>query len=227
MFETLPLRGEFNGSLWTMPVEVKMYIYVAALWVAFAALPALRPKGMRFISALAAALFFLIVLRGRLAGGDFNGANIRMFMYLCGSALYLWRDRIPMTVGLLVALLAALVAASFDRAVFLAVYLLVMPLLVLHFAYVPGGPIRAYNKWGDYSYGVYIYAFPIQQTLAFLFPRMPLLGMMAASAFVSCSVAYVSWHLIEKRALALKDVCAAATSRALNLGLARIAAVVR
>ncbi len=51
--------------------------------------------------------------------------------------------------------------------------------------------------------------------------------MMAASALVSARVAFVSWHLIEKRALGLKDDCAAATSRALNLGLARIAAVVR
>ena len=54
VFDALPLKGEFNGSLWTMPVELRMYIYVAVLWLAFALLPALRPKGMRFVSAVGA-----------------------------------------------------------------------------------------------------------------------------------------------------------------------------
>ena len=201
MFDALPLKGEFNGSLWTMPVEVRMYIYVAVLWTAFALLPALRPKGMRFVSVAAVALFFVIVLRGRFSEGAFNGANIRMFMYLYGSALFLWRDRVPMGAGILVALVAALVAASFDRTVFLIVYLLAMAPFVLHLAYVPGGRIRRFNELGDYSYGVYIYAFPIQQTLALLFPAMTLAAMMASSAAVSIAVAIVSWKLIEERAL--------------------------
>ena len=140
-------------------------------------------------------------MRGRLSGGAFNGANIRMFMYLYGSALFLWRDRVPMGAGILVALVAALVAASFDRTVFLIVYLLVMAPFVLHLAYVPGGRIRRFNELGDYSYGVYIYAFPIQQTLALLFPAMTLAAMMASSAAVSIAVAIVSWKLIEERAL--------------------------
>ena len=222
VFDALPLKGEFNGSLWTMPVEVRMYIYVAVLWTAFALLPALRPRGMRFVSVVAAALFLAIVLRGRVWGSDFNGANIRMFMYLYGSALYLWRDRAPMGAGLLVALVAALVVASFDRTVFLVVYLLAMAPLVLHLAYVPGGRIRRFNDLGDYSYGVYIYAFPIQQTLAFLFPAMTLAAMMASSAALSVSVAVLSWKLIEERALQHKDDFAAATRRLFTLGLARI-----
>ena len=227
VFDALPLKGEFNGSLWTMPVEVRMYIYVAVLWTAFALLPALRPKGMRFVSLVAVALFLAIVLRGRVWGSDFNGANIRMFMYLYGSALYLWRDRAPMGAGLLVALVAALVVASFDRTVFLVVYLLAMAPLVLHLAYVPGGRIRRFNDLGDYSYGVYIYAFPIQQTLAFLFPAMTLAAMMASSAALSVAVAVLSWKLIEERALGRKDVFAGATRRLFTIGLARIGVAVR
>jgi peptidoglycan/LPS O-acetylase OafA/YrhL len=87
---------------------------------------------------------------------------------------------------------------------------------------VPGGRIRAFNDWGDYYYGVYIYAFPVQQTLAFLFPAMTLAAMMASSAFVSVAIAIVSWKLIEERALARKGEFAEATSRVFNLGLAKI-----
>ena len=45
VFENVPLKGEFNGSLWTMPVEVRMYLYLAAIWVALAVMPAAAAQG--------------------------------------------------------------------------------------------------------------------------------------------------------------------------------------
>ena len=227
VFETVPLKGEFNGSLWTMPVEVRMYLYLSAIWIALAVVPALRLKAMRVILPLSAGALLAILLGGRLTGGAVNGANIRVFMFVYGSSLYMWRDRIPMSPALLVGLLAGLALASFDKTLFFVVYAASLAPLVLHFAYVPGGRIRSFNDWGDYSYGVYIYAFPTQQTLATLFPGMSLGAMMASSALVSIAIAILSWKLIEERALAAKGDFAAATSRALNVGLARIAAAVR
>jgi peptidoglycan/LPS O-acetylase OafA/YrhL len=222
VFETLPLKGQFNGSLWTMPVEVRMYLYLAAAWVAFAVAPKLRVKGLMIVAPLAAAIVLAIILRARLWAGGLNGADIRIFMYLYGSSLFLWRAKVPMGPPLIFALLAALAAASFDKDVFFVVYALTLPPLVLHLAYVPGGRIRRFNAWGDFSYGVYIYAFPVQQTLAYLFPHASLLAMMAASALVSWVIAFFSWNLIEKRALALKDDFTEATERALAQALARL-----
>ncbi len=45
VFENVPLKGEFNGSLWTMPVEVRMYLYLAAIYVALAVVPASAAQG--------------------------------------------------------------------------------------------------------------------------------------------------------------------------------------
>jgi len=227
VFETVPLKNEFNGSLWTMPVEVRMYLYLAGTWLVLAVVPSLRDRAMRFVLPLAAATIAAIVLSERLTGGPVNGANIRIFMFLYGSSLYLWRDRVPMSPAILVALFAALVAASFDKTVFFIVYFASLAPLVLHLAYVPGGRIRRFNAWGDYSYGVYIYAFPVQQTLAYLFPAMPLAAMMASSAAVSVAIGIVSWKLIEERALGRKDDFAAATRRLFVFGLTRIGASAR
>ena len=132
-----------------------------------------------------------------------------------------------MSPRLLIGLLAALALASFDKTIFFVVYAASLAPLVLHLVYVPGGRIRAFNDWGDYSYGVYIYAFPVQQTLAFLFPAMSLAAMMASSAIVSVAIAILSWKLIEERALAMKGDFAETTSRVFNLGLAKIVSVVR
>jgi len=222
VFETLPLKSEFNGSLWTLPIEVRLYLDLAAAWFVLALLPAIRVKALRLAIPLAAAAWFVLILKIKLTGGA-NGPDIRIFMFLYGSSLYLWRDKMPMQWAALVALPAALIAASFDKTAFFVVYTLSLAPLVMHLAYLPGGAIRRFNERGDFSYGVYIWAFPIQQTLALLFPGLALWAMIALSAAASLAVAYLSWNLIEKRALAHKADFAAATSRAFTLGLARIA----
>jgi peptidoglycan/LPS O-acetylase OafA/YrhL len=59
---------------------------------------------------------------------------------------------------------------------------------------------------GDYSYGIYLYGFPIQQTLVHLFPifreAWPLLFLVGAP--LTLAFAAVSWHFIEKPTLSLK-----------------------
>jgi peptidoglycan/LPS O-acetylase OafA/YrhL len=227
VFETNPLHGEFNGSLWTLPIELRLYCYLAAGWLVLAAAPAIRMRAMSVAAPIVACAYLVLILRGRLFGAPFNAADTRIFMFLYGTTLYLWRDKVPMRPAILFAALACLLIASVNEQAFFVVYVVSLAPLVLHLAYLPKGRVLAFNDWGDCSYGVYIYAFPIQQTLAFLFPGMPLIAMILVSAAITLGVAALSWTLIERRALALKGDFAAATSRAFNLGLAKIAGVGR
>lgn len=58
---------------------------------------------------------------------------------------------------------------------------------------------------GDTSYGIYIYSFPIQQTLMYFF-KLDTALLFMLSLPLSILLGYVSWHLIEKKALGYKDL---------------------
>ena len=54
VFESLPIKAAFNGSLWTLPVEARMYIYLAVGWLAFSLTPRLRLPALSIIAPVAA-----------------------------------------------------------------------------------------------------------------------------------------------------------------------------
>jgi peptidoglycan/LPS O-acetylase OafA/YrhL len=85
--------------------------------------------------------------------------------------------------------------------------------ITLHLAYLFGGWIRNFNRLGDYSYGVYIYAFPVQQCLAALIPGISVARMNIYASLITLTLAVMSWHFIEKPALDRKFAAAAATQR--------------
>jgi peptidoglycan/LPS O-acetylase OafA/YrhL len=63
--------------------------------------------------------------------------------------------------------------------------------------------VSNFGKHGDPSYGIYIYAFPIQQILIFYF-KFELVEFIIYSAILSIIMGYLSWHFVEKRALRYK-----------------------
>ncbi len=205
VFPDTPYPQAVNGSLWTMPYEIKMYLILAATWLA------LKPLASRRIRTFQA----MIVAAATLAGGlvlanfyvrDVNSEFTKLFfMFFSGAAAFVLRDRIVLSRGAALTMVAALPLAYLGgREVFFGVHTLSVGYLVLALAYLPGGALRAYNRLGDYSYGVYIYAFPIQQLICHLAPGISAEALMAFSAGATLVCAVLSWHLLEKQALALK-----------------------
>jgi peptidoglycan/LPS O-acetylase OafA/YrhL len=216
VFENNPLKGAFNGSLWTLPVELRMYALCAVAWLAFSWRPALRVPALKIVAPIVALFLYVPIVRRFSQGIEINNVDVAVFMFFMGATLYFWRDKASLSWASFVALpLLVWGAALIDRDLAFAVYLLCSAPFLLHLAYLPRGKIRKVNDWGDYSYGIYIYAFPVQQTLALLFPKMPLAAMVLASGGISFAIAWCSWRLVEKRAMEMKNLCADATQHLL------------
>jgi peptidoglycan/LPS O-acetylase OafA/YrhL len=76
---------------------------------------------------------------------------------------------------------------------------------------------------GDYSYGLYLFAFPIQQALVHLYPAYSWWGVNAAvTLVVSFSYAALSWWLIERPILSRKQWVSAIADRLAASTLHRI-----
>jgi peptidoglycan/LPS O-acetylase OafA/YrhL len=81
---------------------------------------------------------------------------------------------------------------------------ILLPWVVLGFGLAYSERMMLLVRSGDYSYGVYIYAFPIQQTIVHLFPGISHPTFLACSLAATFVAAALSWHLVEKPALQLK-----------------------
>jgi peptidoglycan/LPS O-acetylase OafA/YrhL len=131
---------------------------------------------------------------------------IRLFsLFFTGTAFYLWRDNIYLSLKLFLLLVIALLFSIIEKEVFFVIYSLSIAYLIFYIAYVPTGIIRNFNKVGDYSYGIYIYAYPVQQSIAALISDVSIPMMIVLSFFITFILSFLSWHLIEKKALKMKN----------------------
>ena len=83
------------------------------------------------------------------------------------------------------------------------VQFLALPLLVVSFGTISTPLLSWARTHGDFSYGIYLWGFFVQQTLMALF-HFTLPELMATSIVVTYGCGALSWHLVEKRALRLK-----------------------
>jgi len=206
-----------DKSLWTLPIEVRAYIALALLGavgmltgglpllvIGFFAL-SVAPDSITSAPVIGSGLNFL---RG--SGGE---AAHLIAIFAFSALLYRYRERVSLRPGLAALALAALVA-SIGTPLERVVLVVAIPYLALFFAYRSWGGLRVATKHADVSYGLYLLAFPVQQTIVRLWGgTLPAPLVVAVIAFpITYLLALGSWHAVEKRALRLKG--ALATPRA-------------
>lgn len=213
VFEHNAFRLGVNGSLWSMPREIQMYVGLVVLWVCCGWAGARRLRLFQVFALVVLCVSGAHMIRQVFT--EVHGSQLARltFMFFSGVNFYLHRERVRLSGRLFAVLAVALLLSLWHREAFLLVYSLSLGYLVLYLAYVPAGFVRHFNGLSDYSYGTYIYAFPVQQSIAALAPGVGVWTMLGLSAVVTVCLAVMSWHWIEKPALDKKRPLVAWTER--------------
>ncbi len=199
-FPTNPFPGAVNGSLWTLPVELRLYIAVA-----IAGLAGLLARTDRCAAAIAV-LVALFIWKPEWLPLEPRGATVRNLALLfgLGALAYVARARVPLSLTAFAVGVAVFIANPWGLGRGVA-FLLTIAYGVLVLAYHPRIQWRGYNRVGDYSYGIYVYAFPVQQTIIARVPGLTSIELFAVSFAVTLALAAISWHALERPALSLKS----------------------
>lgn len=192
-----------NGSIWTLPVEVFMYVCVALAGI-FGIL------ARRVVAtALLALTFILVALFAEPTAKPIVAEYLRMAaLFALGSVCYVWRERIPNHGALLLAL-AVLAWTLRDTVAYPCLFALAEAAFVFWFAYRFGGTpsrLRGFNRLGDYSYGLYLWGYPAQQIfVAIAGPQSVWIDAICGFG-LALWIAILSWHVIEQPALRWKTL---------------------
>jgi hypothetical protein len=184
-----------------------MYAILASVWTVLCLVLGVGSRVFKIaIVGGASAVVLLLVLCPVCTAHDVHLP--RLFgMFFSGAAAYVLKDRIVLSGPVFWSMMVIVPSAIFlGEPVLFAAYVLALPYILLYLAYIPSGFVRKYNKLGDYSYGIYIYAWPVQQAIVSLAPDVSVPAMILGSAGIVIVLAALSWHLIEQRALRLKGL---------------------
>ncbi|MBB6447261.1 acyltransferase family protein [Bacillus benzoevorans] len=193
VFQTNAWPGAVNGSLWTLWYEFFFYIVVAVLGVA-------RLLDKRVVLAgfiLASALYFL----GK------GALYTDLFRYFgAGMALYLFRKQIKLN-GWMALVSLVILFITVKAGYFVYAFTIFGTYLIFYVAFDTRVKLQNFGRYGDFSYGIYIYAFPIQQIMSYLFHnQLNVWGNFLLTFPLALLLAIISWYLVEKRALKYKKV---------------------
>ena len=189
-----------NGSLWTLYDEFKCYLIIGILGIVNAT------RNRRWIILLLTIMVAGVYIIEQLTDGYLRSVLPWMLesfflehlsYFLIGSTAYLYAERIPMRRSLFV-LSIVLLGLSGYLAYYRVVALFAFPYVLFCLAFYL--PITQWGKPGDFSYGMYLYAFPIEQILVQLHVNSlgvwPFVGVATA---VTAVFAILSYHLVESR----------------------------
>jgi len=210
-----------NGSLWTLPAEISMYIVFPVI----ASIGAIiyKPRLFIFVTAfLFCALSLYLkqtIPNGRLvvyASDLFSFLEVCPY-FLVGACFAVFDSKKFLNIYVSLILIFTLEMFQTSALVKEIMLLLILPYVSISFG-IGTSILSSVSRIGDLSYGIYLYGFPVQQTVVhFIGARGGPWVNFEVSALISGLFAFASWHLIEKTALKLKPRARAARTTVVPL----------
>ncbi|MDF1484466.1 acyltransferase [Ramlibacter sp. H39-3-26] len=200
VFEHNPSPRGVNGSLWTIPIEVRCYILLGLAGL----LGLLKYRPILLLCIALYMTWFIFRSNADLTGVVSYGSELSAF-FLMGVAQFTlqpyWSRR-PVFWATAISLGTAAAWAVGWRHTAL---LIGLPFMVIYAGTRATPIIRRAGRWGDPSYGIYLLAFPIQQTvILYKWPNLGFSGTLALAFATTILLSYASWHMVEKQALIFK-----------------------
>jgi peptidoglycan/LPS O-acetylase OafA/YrhL len=200
----LPVHA-MNGSIWSLAYEFACYLVIFVLvrcWIAAGR------RNLVLALALATSIVLAVFssrghvsmpldlpLLGRL---DTRAFYPLLATFLVGSAMALWRDRVPFTPRI-VAACGIVVAISVPLHLFVPYGVLLLPYVIFGLgAYLPRA-LRPIGATNDFSYGLYLYGAVSGQILVAISVSFWTPATLAIASFALAGVfAVASWFLVER-----------------------------
>lgn len=196
LFEINSYGNIVNGSLWTLKYEFLAYIIVALMGI----MKLLRKK----------VVIVLFLISFILSYFPLTGSNIineipNLFRFFAaGMLLYLYRESVPLKPSYAFVSILLLIFSTYIG-LFVEAFIIFGSYLTIYLSYNTKVKIYNFSKYGDVSYGLYIFAFPIQQIVTQMNGgTMNHLVNFTTSAIITLILAFLSWHFVEKNFMKLK-----------------------
>lgn len=198
-----------NGSLWSISYEWWCYVGVALLGVAGLLKYRRLVLGL-FVGSMAFSLAFSVLdlnpggsILGVIFGAPRFWARLLPY-YLAGMVFCLYKDDIAYSWKAAVVAGLVLVASVFVPHALVITLPIAGTYILFWIAFNGWFRVPHWASHGDFSYGIYLYAFPLQQLLLYWIPSLTPLRLLALSLPVSVFFGFLSWHLVERRFMAKK-----------------------
>lgn len=202
VFENNPFPNAVNGSIWMLPYLTIMYFTLYMY------------KHLGILNNKQIMIFIYVFAWAMLQNTDVTGSiGIISTMYLWywylfffgGVMIYMFSDHVTLSYkAFVISILFYIFAIKFNSIEI--IQYIALPITVVSFASIKNNTINNIGKYGDFSYGMFVFAFPIQQTIVHFWPSIGPIQMFIFSWFATLGVAVLSWNVIEQPALKLRNI---------------------
>jgi peptidoglycan/LPS O-acetylase OafA/YrhL len=194
-----------NGSLWTIRYEFSLYVLISLLF--FVRNRRMLPRHLLIVTfvVLMFVKFFLFKTPQSWGYeiGNSNSLNLALF-FISGSILaavevekFKFKSLLLIVSGVILALSSYFSLFSISQFIFFPIIIILIGISSTRYIH------SLSNKFGDFSYGIYIYSYPLQKVLVHFF-ILNYIQLTGITFILSIALGYLSWNLVEKRALRFK-----------------------
>lgn len=194
VFPVNHLPNIFNASLWSLPQEIGCYFLIAVVGFLFT---------KKYVQAFIIGIIILLVYRQVLFAEHVQN----VYYFGLGALIYVFRNKIIINKYAGILSFFAFIANLYFNTNMISAYIITgitLGYFILYSGFIKTTHLKNWSKGGDFSYGLYIWAFPIQQIVYLRFPTFNPYYNFLVSSCLTLVMAYISWHLVEKHALKLK-----------------------